>query len=340
MQLNIPIQTSFMQVKHQPLNTNYQLPASLYQTIKPAAAPLPLWQRLWLERKITIIVISTYLVLLSLLFIFQHKLAQHYGQFLVPIRWASLLFSIGFIGYYAQGQLSVVNIYTLLLSLWQGFDINVFLLDPVIFILWSFVFVSLFLWGRGLFCGWLCPFGAIQELIGKFARQVNIKQWRISNQRHQQLQWLKYPLLMGLVATSFYSLTWAETLAEIEPFKTAITMNFNRYWPFTLYAILILGLSLFIHKFYCRYLCPLGAGLAILGKFRLFSWLKRRQECGNPCQLCHKKCQINAIKPSGKIDYDECIQCFDCLTIIEDKNICVVDKYARRKSNRIATQAS
>ena len=104
-----------------------------------------------------------------------------------------------------------------------------------------------------------------------------------------------------------------------------------RYWPFVLYAVLLLVLSLKIHKVYCRYLCPLGAGLAVLGRYPLFKWLTRRQECGNPCQLCrNKKCAIDAIEPSGAIDYKECILCLECLVTIESPKLCVVDKYKNK----------
>ena len=138
-------------------------------------------------------------------------------------------------------------------------------------------------------------------------------------------------MLVLLVACSFYSLTLAEQLAEIEPFKTSITLNFVRYWPFVLYAVLLLLLSLKIHKFYCRYLCPLGAGLAIIGRYPILKWLRRRDECGSPCQLCrNKKCGIDAIKPTGAIDYSECIQCLECVVVIESPKLCVVNKYANK----------
>jgi len=220
----------------------------------------------------------------------------------------------------------------LFLSLWQGFNIDVFLLDPIIFILWIFVFISLFLWGRGLFCGWLCPFGALQEFAALVASKLKIKQIKIKPHHHKNAQKIKYAVLILLVGSTFYSLTLAEQLAEIEPFKTSITLNFVRYWPFVLYVVLLLALSLKIHKVYCRYLCPLGAGLAVIGRYPLFKWLTRRQECGTPCQLCrNKKCGIDAINKDGSIDYGECIQCLECLVTIKSPKECVVDKYSKKR---------
>ncbi|MCP3704130.1 MAG: 4Fe-4S binding protein, partial [Alteromonas sp.] len=203
---------------------------------------------------------------------------------------------------------------------------------PVIFILWSFVFVSLFIVGRGLFCGWLCPFGALQEMMGILAEKLRIKQIRIKPQHHKRAQKIKYGLLIGLVACSFYSLNLAEKLAEIEPFKTSITLHFVRYWPFVLYSVLLLLLSLKIHKVYCRYLCPLGAGLAILGRFPLVKLLTRKDACGNPCQLCkQKKCGIDAIEQDGSIDYAECIQCLECVVTLDNPDLCKIDKYKKKK---------
>jgi len=254
-----------------------------------------------------------------------------------------LFFTLFFIGFYAQGQLSVVNIYTLFLALWDGFSLNVFLLDPIIFILWTYTFVTLFIWGRGLFCGWLCPFGALQEMLSWLGQKLGLRQVRVPEQWHRRLILLKYPILLILVGTAFHSLTLAEQLAEVEPFKTSITLYFVRYWPFVVYALALLAIGMFIHKFYCRYLCPLGAGLAVLGRFRLFSWLERVKRCGQPCQHCKNECGINAIRKDGRVDYDECIQCLECVVILRDQNQCVdaiVRNKQRQKQARIlATDA-
>lgn len=328
--MNVQVKKNFLESETIAVSTRYTLPEAVLTAVEPLSKPLPLWQRIWLDRSLEISVLALYLVLLTGVFVFQHRLAV-FGQFLTPVRLLSLCFIILFIGFYAQGQLSVVNIYTLLLSLWQGFDIQVFLLDPVLFILWSYVFVSLFLWGRGLFCGWLCPFGAMQELVAAAAGKLRIRQWKVSDLLHRRLIYMKYAVLLVLVITAFYSLSLAETLAEIEPFKTAVTLVFVRSAPFVIYAVLLLFISAKIHKAYCRYLCPLGAGLAVLGRFRLFSWLTRRKECGSPCQLCEKHCGINAIHKDGTIDYNECVQCFACLAIIHDNTRCVAEKYGKRR---------
>ncbi|KGJ94177.1 4Fe-4S binding protein [Colwellia psychrerythraea] len=336
--LMVSYNKSFLSQQQHSFSINNTLPENLFIQNTPeinAEENRPLWLKIWISRSTDIIILSSYLIFLVGLFIKQATLAQN-ADTTHKIRFISLAFVIGFIGFYAQGQLSVVNIYTLLLSLWQGFNIDVFLLDPIIFILWVFVFISLFLWGRGLFCGWLCPFGALQEFAALIASKLKIKQIKIKPQHHKAAQKIKYAVLIILVGCSFYSLTLAEQLAEIEPFKTSITLNFVRYWPFVLYVVLILALSLKIHKVYCRYLCPLGAGLAIIGRYPLFKWLTRRQECGSPCQLCrNKKCGIDAINKDGSVDYGECIQCLECLVTIKSPKECVVDKYSKKRKAKV-----
>ncbi|MBD3641214.1 MAG: 4Fe-4S binding protein [Marinobacter sp.] len=318
-------------------STTFDLPVSfndqLFEKVAVAAPPEstrePVWVGLWKERWWQITLLMASLTALTVVFAKQKTLSRH-PVLVHRFRWGFLFFTLFFIGFYAQGQLSVVNIYTLLLALWDGFSLDVFLLDPVIFILWTYTFITLFIWGRGLFCGWLCPFGALQEMAAWLGAKLRFRQVKVTEHWHRRLILLKYPILLGLVGTAFYSLTLAEQLAEIEPFKTSITLLFWRYWPFVAYAVGLLVIGMFIHKFYCRYLCPLGAGLAILGRFRLLSWLERIDRCGSPCQHCKNECGINAIRKDGRIDYNECIQCLECVIILRDETQCV-DSIIRNK---------
>ncbi|MGB1258227.1 MAG: hypothetical protein ACPG51_20305, partial [Thiolinea sp.] len=71
------------------------------------------------------------------------------------------------------------------------------------------------------------------------------------------------------------------------------------------------------------YLCPLGAFMALGSFLQLGKWIKRREDCGSPCQLCKKRCQYQSIKKSGEIIRSECFGCLDCVDIYEDKGKCV-----------------
>ncbi len=130
-------------------------------------------------------------------------------------------------------------------------------------------------------------------------------------------------VLAGLLLSAAVSVTWTDRLVEIEPFKTSITLNFVRAWPFVVWAVATVLLSSFVYKGYCRYLCPLGAGMGVLGKLRRWDWIARRSECGQPCQRCRSDCAYQAIDKRGTVDYDECFQCMDCVVIYENDSLCV-----------------
>lgn len=313
------------------------LPQDLFEPAAVQASPednrLPAWIGLWQDRWLSIAILVISLTVLTIFFARQRYFSR-YPRLVHRFRWGFLFFTLFYIGFYAQGQLSVTNIFTLLLSLWDGFKIQMFLLDPIIFILWCYTFITLFIWGRGLFCGWLCPFGALQEMASWLGKTLGIRQRRVPERWHRWLIGLKYLILGGLVIVAFNSLTMAEQLAEVEPFKTSITLYFWRYWPFVAYAVGLLVVGLFVHKFFCRYLCPLGAGLAVLGRLRLFSWLERIDLCGNPCQLCTRKCEIGAIRSNGAIDYNECIQCLECVVILRDEDQCVASLVEKKQARR------
>jgi NosR/NirI family nitrous oxide reductase transcriptional regulator len=123
-------------------------------------------------------------------------------------------------------------------------------------------------------------------------------------------------------------------LSEIEPFKTAITLGFMREWPFVLYAVLLILISIPFRKFYCRYLCPLGAALAIPSRLQQFFWLKRRKECGSPCQVCANECEIQAIHPTGEINTNECHYCLDCQSTYYNDHKCPPLVQLRKKRER------
>lgn len=307
----------------------YQMPEQYIERPQPTAEELaaaeeanrPMWLNIWYQKSFQIGVIVAALLLLTVILFLQDSLTQR-PRFLHWLRRGYLIFTVVFIGWYALGQLSVVNVLTFVHALFQDFRWELFLTDPVIFILWTFTAASILLWGRGVFCGWLCPFGALQELINEAARKLRIPQYELPFAVHERLWAIKYIVLLVLFGISLESMMAAEQAAEVEPFKTAITLKFDRQWWFVAYAVFLLVINVFTRKVYCRYVCPLGAALSISSKVRLFDWLKRRPECGSPCQLCAKECEIQAIHPDGHINHNECHYCLDCQMTYHNEKKC------------------
>ncbi|MBP6225925.1 MAG: 4Fe-4S binding protein [Rhizobacter sp.] len=296
------------------------------------------WHSIWSGRAWELALLVVALAGLSLVLARPGWLVQS-TQRLERIRLAWLAFTLVFIGWYAQGQLSIVNFTALVHALMAGRSLDFFLYDPMTVLLWAFVVISLIAWGRGTFCGWLCPFGALQEFVARLARRVRLPQLKLHTRIDARLKKLKYVVLVGIVATAFVSPAWTDRLVEVEPFKTSITLMFDRSWPYLLWAVALLALNAVVYKAYCRYLCPLGAGLAVLGRIRLLNWLPRRAECGQPCQTCRHKCEYQAIEPVGKIDYAECFQCMDCVAIHDSDQLCAPRIMATRKGRVIPVHA-
>jgi len=301
------------------LMLHYTLPPELFEY---PPKPLPEWLQAWQGRLPDLMVIGVALFLLTAVLIWPRFISVHPKRLFV-FRIGFLLFTLGFIGWHAQGQLSIVQITGAIKSIMAGAGLASFLYDPISLLLIAFTVVSLVVWGRGTFCGWLCPFGVLQELVGLVARFNKIPQWRLPPRVSKFLSRSRYVVLAALMMAAAWAPAWAVKMVEIEPFKTAITVNFQREWPYLVWAIGVLLLGVFVYKFFCRYLCPLGAALTVLGKLRRFKWLQRIPACGNPCQRCRHACHYDAITPQGAIDYDDCFQCLDCVGIYHDDTRCV-----------------
>ncbi len=297
------------------------------------AAQSALWRRIWRDNIPEVAILGVMLAVLTGAFFFQGFLTRS-ERVTYWFRMSFLTVTLVFLGWYANAQLSVVNLMALFGALTSDFSWQAFLLDPLTFILWFAVAAALIFWGRGAYCGWLCPFGALQELTNQVGRRLGIPQWTLPWGLHERLWPLKYMVFLGLFGVSLASIEQAEALAEVEPFKTAIVLKFVRAWPFVAYAAALLLAGLFVERFYCRYLCPLGAALAIPARLRTFDWLRRYKECGNPCQTCAHECFVQAIHPTGEINPNECLNCMHCQVLYQSETKCpvVIKKLKRRQT--------
>jgi NosR/NirI family nitrous oxide reductase transcriptional regulator len=285
--------------------------------LMPDSNPAPLWVEAWRDARYDIAILIAALIVLTLIFAFQGRLARSRVAHRV-VRVGFLLFVLVWLGWIAGAQLSIINLMHYVATPLSAAN----LLEPLIVILAAYTLLSLLLIGRGVFCGWLCPFGALQELLAHISRALRLPQWAPSTSFENRLRWGKYVAASALLVLAFVSIESAESAAEIEPFKTAITAKFSRAWPYVLYAGALLAIGLFTERAYCRFLCPLGGVLAALDRFHLIDRLRRRAECGSPCRLCEAACPVRAIEKSGKIVTAECFQCLDCQVEYFDDQRC------------------
>ena len=300
----------------------------------------PAWLAAWRAQSGNLAILGALLAALTAILLFVRPLTRR-PRLYAALRLGFLAFVLVWLGWIAGAQLTVMNALAWMRALWGEFTFGMFMSDPLVAVLAVFVAVTFVVWGRGIFCGWLCPFGALQELLGKLARLLRIPAATLGPAARRRLAPVKYVVLAGLAGLSLHSMTAAGAAAEIEPFKTAVSMHFARDWPFVAWAAALLAAALFVERFFCRVLCPLGAAMALGGKLRLrrLDPLPRRAQCGSPCRLCERNCPVQAIRPNGKIDMDECFYCLDCQVLYRDEHSCPPLASARRRRERAPAAA-
>jgi NosR/NirI family nitrous oxide reductase transcriptional regulator len=283
---------------------------------------LSLVAKVWQEKKYMIVV---YLVLWWFVihcFTFRKKLASN----LHALEWVhngTLLLSVLLLGLYLQAQPSVVNVFAIFgIALREG-SWEPFLADPYLALGWVLIAATTFIWGRSLFCGWLCPYGALQELLIKLRIRLTPfkKSLEFPPKLRAALKPLRYAIFLLLFSISLFSIETAEVLAEVEPFKTTWNVGvLNRSAPFVAYWFALILAALIMERFFCRYLCPLGAALALFSRFPIKP-IPRRNYCSQ-CKVCNRGCAPHAIDTEGRINPAECLGCFECINSMRDPEIC------------------
>jgi NosR/NirI family transcriptional regulator, nitrous oxide reductase regulator len=307
----------------------YKLPAA--HILMPEPPPVAAWVEAWRDAKVNIAILAVLLTALTAIFVFQAQLSRSRRAHRL-LRTGFLLVVLVWLGWIAGVQLSIVNVMNYVQAPFRGFGAGFYLAEPLMVMIAAYTLISVVLIGRGVFCGWLCPFGALQELLAQVSRALGVPQWNASAALEKRLWMGKYVAAVAVLVLVLAGIDSSGATTEIEPFKTAITSKFTRAWPYLLYAGVLLGIGLFSERAYCRFLCPLGGVLALLDRLHLIDLLKRRPECGNPCHLCERSCPVRAIEKTGKIITAECFQCLDCqVEYYDDKRCPPLVQAARRR---------
>ncbi|HOJ99583.1 MAG TPA: 4Fe-4S binding protein [Termitinemataceae bacterium] len=179
-------------------------------------------------------------------------------------------------------------------------------------VLMALVFFLAVLFGP-VFCGWVCPMGTVQELIGKLGKKLFKKRYNhfVPSRLDGYLRFLRYGVLVWVVYVTATSMKLV--FSDVDPYYAL----FN-FWtgevPLT--ALIILGLtliaSLFIERPFCKYACPYGALLGIFNIFRIFGIKRNQNTCIN-CKACDRACPMNiSVSTSTTVRHHQCITCLQC----------------------------
>ena len=215
-------------------DSSYEIPESYIERPAPVAAvpaeEEPMWLSVWRERTFQIAVLAAGLALLVVILAFQDILVR-YPTLTISLRRAFQVYTLFFIGWYMLGQLSIVNVFAFTNSIFHGdFRWETFMIDPTMFILWVFVAGSLLFWGRGVYCGWLCPFGALQKLVNEIAQKFKVRQFNLPQTVHDRLWGIKYIILLVLFGISLQSLSAPNATRKSNPSRPPSPCVSTR-WP-------------------------------------------------------------------------------------------------------------
>ncbi len=173
--------------------------------------------------------------------------------------------------------------------------------------------------GGTFYCGWVCPFGTLQEFSSKLSGALKIKKRRMPKRLHGILKYTRYiifllvgittlPIIMDIMAyeprTSFMSL-----LGGNMPAGLALAV-----------IVLFTGLSMVYERFYCKYLCFEGAKYGLIGLLRPITIHRDRETCID-CGKCNTSCSMNIeVSQFEVLRSPNCINCFKCLDVCPVEN--------------------
>ncbi len=179
---------------------------------------------------------------------------------------------------------------------------------------------------RNGFCGWLCPFGFIQDMISSFSAFVQKKVYPVRKAvktlktrgkklavLDRYLRFLKYGVLAWtLIGTALYGFM---VFRDADPWAALWGLLELSLGLGTLVLIVVLIASLFVERPFCRYACPLGAATGLVSKLSPF-YLKRESDACKSCAICTKACPMGL--PVHEVTTIKSVDCIGCLECIDE----------------------
>lgn len=170
------------------------------------------------------------------------------------------------------------------------------------------------------YCGYLCPFGLLQEIAVDIRKKLKLKPVVVTNWLDKLLKSLRYVIY---ICVSVLSIDLIMVLLKYDPRSNLYSIltgkDINGIMLISI-VVFFFSLSLFIDRAFCRYLCIKGALYGILSKFRIVSIRRNKSSCVN-CKRCDKACQMNiCVSQVEHVDSMACINCFECIKSCPVKN--------------------
>jgi len=179
---------------------------------------------------------------------------------------------------------------------------------------------------RNAFCGWICPFGFIQDMVASFSAFVQkkvpairkgVKTLKVKGQKlavlDRPLRFLKYAVLVWSVGgAAYYGFM---VFRDADPWAALWNLAEASFTFGTVVLAVTLIASLFVERPWCRYACPLGAATGLVGKLSPF-YLKRESDSCTACAICTKACPMGLpVHTATTIKHADCMGCLECVDV-------------------------
>ena len=178
------------------------------------------------------------------------------------------------------------------------------------------------------FCGFLCSFGSMGDLFWFIGSKLKLRRPVIPEKADRVLKSLKYFLLAGIVVLGWTFgnglLSGTDNPWTVFGMYATLKGGADAAGLLSIGALLLLGIfvgSMYIERFFCRYLCPLGAVFAIVSRFRFYKIRKPSRNCGS-CQACSRRCTMGIpLYKTDTVSDPECIDCMKCADVCPKDNV-------------------
>lgn len=236
----------------------------------------------------------------------------------VTLKYVTLAIAVGYMGFFKNYVISVVNIFGLI-----DWNLPIVKYNLAWYVFALFTVLSTIVWGR-LYCGRICAFGALTQLMD----EVTPTRLRIDlpPQVDRRAVWIRYVVLAVTVAY-FIGTKDLSVYRYVEPFWMFGLFGTTGMW--IALATLLLA-TVFVRNVYCRFLCPVGAALSVLSNLTVLR-IRRWSECST-CGKCEKACSVGAIRGPG-ILAAECVRCDECERLYRDTERCPHWLIAKRRAD-------
>lgn len=179
------------------------------------------------------------------------------------------------------------------------------------------------------FCGYACAFGSLGDAVrGAYVavcKKLKKKPLKLKETWEKPLIWIKYVILFLIVLLCFakkYGSTSGTSPWDVFSMLRAGNLHLGGYGIGVVLLLLILVGMAVCERFFCRFLCPMGAVFSLLPVFPPFSMRRDTEKCIKGCSACHKICPVSCTLPehdSWEVN-GECIQCGKCMSHCPKKN--------------------